>query len=123
MKIFILLSIILSNQAWSMECSSIPEEVENEIRNQSTCYQATKIARECGFGSLLDLSLVDAAAEKCLDFVPRMDDQGRNEFQSLLIRCDKKYENEEGTLAVSMHAHCQLNVIELMHNLYSSPMN
>jgi len=114
-----LLALSLSISAMAVECPSTAEEVQTQIEQQTECYFAAQIARECAWGSSIDVQFVSSAAEKCMDFEPKMKRSDKKIYNNLLTKCNKKYENQEGTLYRSMHAHCTLNVIELMHNLFS----
>ncbi|PIP95599.1 MAG: hypothetical protein COW00_00465 [Bdellovibrio sp. CG12_big_fil_rev_8_21_14_0_65_39_13] len=117
--ILTVLAFSFSVAAMAVECPSSAEEVQTQIEQQTECYFAAQIARECAWGSSIDVQFVAAAAEKCMDFQPKMNRSDKRMYKSLMNKCAKKYENEEGTLYRSMHAHCTLNVMELMHNLFS----
>lgn len=119
MKLLSLFALLLSVNAMAVDCPSSAEEVQLQIEQQTECYFAAQIARECAWGSSIDVQFVAAATEKCMDFEPKMKRSDKKMYKSLMNKCAKKYENEEGTLYRSMHAHCTLNVIELMHNLFS----
>lgn len=116
-SLFLLLSI--SAFADSNICPDSAEEVMTKIEEQTECYFAAKIARECAWGSSIDVQFVAAASEKCVGFESKLSRSDKKIYKKLLNKCAKKYENEEGTMYRSMSAFCTLSVIELMNELNS----
>jgi hypothetical protein len=98
-------------------CSFDASIVLANIEKQDSCYSAAKVARECGFGSTLDVHLAAAAGAKCTANKAKWPRAQQKMHFTLYGECRKKYENAEGTMYRSMEAHCRLDVDELFWSL------
>lgn len=122
MKKLLLALFLLASPAAFAEtaCPTDATETEKMIRAAGSCFDAATIARDCAWGSSVDVWLAGAASEICEKDYKKMSAADRKTMEAMRSRCTSKYRGEEGTLYRSMEAHCQLNVSEFWSNIYSS---
>lgn len=111
------LLFLLSSGVFATECPVDAVEVESQISSAQSCYEAAKIARDCAWGSSIDVSFVAAAGEICLKSYDSWSDKHKIIMSTLIEDCQRKYENESGSLYRSMTAFCSLGVIEVLSGL------
>ena len=99
------------------QCPADGDGVGKLILAQASCYEAARVARECAWGSSIDVSFVADAQTFCLKDFEKWPRRHKQIRAMLVSDCNKKYENEEGTLARASNAHCILNVDELLWSL------
>lgn len=102
------------------ECPRHAEDIHKMIVAAGSCYDAATIARDCAWGSSIDVYLAGAASEKCEKDYARISRADRKTMEAMRARCASKYRNEEGTMYISMEAHCQLTVSEFWSGIYTS---
>jgi hypothetical protein len=120
-NLILALSLFVSVPAFAAtECPSDAADVEKMIRAAGSCYDAATIARDCAWGSSIDVMLAGTASETCEKDYAKMSAADRKTMNAMRSRCARKYRDEEGTMYRSMEAHCQLNVSEFWSNIYST---
>ena len=87
------------------------------IEKQDSCYMAAKVARECAWGSSLDVQLAGAASTMCTKEMAKWPKRHRIIRNSIQKDCSTKWSEKQGTLAMSAHAHCNLNIDEVLWSL------
>lgn len=113
----------------TLACASIanavdcpPSDVDATVKlveSKKSCYEAADTARQCAWGSSADVHISGAAIEICARDYTNISQKDLVIYEALMNKCNKKYENEQGTLYRAMNAHCRLNVAELFSKLYS----
>jgi hypothetical protein len=124
---FIFATLILSSSlSFAAKCpiqfgtNNYLDKVVVRISQTSSCEAAAKMAESCALGASGDLKIAPAAVQKCeADFVSKMDSEETKTYKNLRTRCQTKYENQQGTIYLSMMAFCQLNVSRLFSSLYT----
>lgn len=115
--ITIFISVSYSSFAEATECPVDAADTLTMITNAGSCYEASKIANECAWGSSVDVGLAGAASEICLKDMNMWSDKHKLILSTLVEDCNRKYEDQMGTLYLSMNAFCRLGVAELLSNL------
>lgn len=108
---------LLSAGLMATECPADGVEIEAQISRSESCYEAAKIARDCAWGSSIDVSFVAAASEICLKTYDSWSDKHKIIMSTVIEDCQRKYENESGSLYRSMAAFCSLGIIEVLSGL------
>ena len=117
-KIILSLLVLVASQILpAVECSSEAEVIISQISSSKSCYEASQIAQECAWGSSIDVQFVGAASEICLANYDSWSDKHKIILSTLSEDCNKKYENEQGSLYRSMNAFCYLGVVEVLSSL------
>lgn len=97
------------------------EDIIQGVTDQPTCWEAAKLARNCGWGSSIDLQFTAPAFDKCGAAFeasqPKASDRAL--LTSMQSRCDEEYSQEPGTMYRSMNAYCQLAALEWMVNNFA----
>ena len=90
-----------------------PEVFQRLIEQSKSCYEAKQLAEACAWGSSLDVQTVGVAYGVCDKEL-----KAQKPARSLLALeskmesiCNKKYENEQGTMYRSMNAYCNLSAL------------
>lgn len=94
--------------------------IQIAIDNASTCYEAADIAKECAFGSSIDVQFVGSALKTCeKDFVS-ISELEIATYNGLVNQCYKKYANLSGTMYRSFESFCALSVAEAFSSVFST---
>jgi hypothetical protein len=89
------------------------EETIDAINAETGCDRAMKLFEACAYGSSGDIHLGAAVEKKCeRDFLGRLKEPQRRLYQSKMRFCDRKYQNEEGTMYRSFTAFCRAEVAQ-----------
>lgn len=111
------LSCIYSNHVIATECPSDAVEIDQMISKAGSCYEASKIASDCAWGSSIDISFVATASEICLKKYDQWSTKHKLILAALSEDCNKKYEDQAGSLYRSMNAFCILGATEMLSQL------
>lgn len=85
------------------------EETIDAIKAETGCDRAMKLFEVCAYGSSGDIHLGAAVEKKCeRDFLDRLKEPQRSKMRL----CDRKYQNEEGTMYRSLTAFCRAEVAQ-----------
>src|SRR5215831_6278686 len=77
------------------------------------CDQAMKLFQDCSLGTSGDIRLGAAVEKKCeSDFLTRLTAPRKNAYQREMEACDRKYQNESGTMYRSFTAFCRAQVAQ-----------
>lgn len=96
------------------------DTVIDKIEKSPSCYEGAELARDCALGAGGDYAIARTAETKCsADFDKKLTIADKRTYNSLMAKCAKKYAKMEGTMYVSMAAHCRLNVAALYSNLFT----
>ena len=127
MKKIILLLTLIGSTTFAVECVNSkgedifnqPEAFQDLIEKAESCYAAKSLAEACAYGSSLDVSTAGLAYGVCEAELQK--NSPAENLTSLLSTmngiCDKKYENEQGTMYRSFNAFCRLSAIEWILNI------
>jgi len=131
LKTFALALVLASGLSFTTQASAedCPVEFGNEtymdtviskIEQSPSCYEGVELARNCALGASGDYAIARTAQTKCTaDFEKKLSRAEKRTYDSLIAKCDRKYAKMEGTMYISMAAHCRLNVSRLYSDLYS----
>ena len=118
--------LILSNVVWATDCpvkydeEGYVDKVATAIHATSSCIQASELAEACSLGASGDLFIAVAAERKCgLDFWNKLSNKDKEIYNQLQAKCNKKYENKDGSMYISFKAFCRLEVAKLYSDLYT----
>jgi len=89
------------------------DEIIDVINAAPGCARAMKVFEDCEFGSSGDVQLGAAVEKKCeADFLKRLTGPQKLAYQREMQACDRKYENEDGTMYRSFTAFCRAEVAQ-----------
>ncbi len=89
------------------------DEIIDVINAAPGCDRAMKIFEACEFGTSGDIHLGAVVEKKCeRDFLSRLRAPERRAYQHDMGVCDRKYENESGTMYRSFTAFCRAEVAQ-----------
>src|SRR5260370_42071108 len=75
------------------------DEIIDTINAAPGCERAMKMFEACEFGTSGDLHLGAAVEKKCEgDFLSRFKAPQKQAYQREMLACDRKYQNESGTM-------------------------
>ncbi len=129
MKSIFILVFALSTSAFAAECvNEKGEDIYNQpdvfqtlIQKSESCFQAKGLAEACAYGSSVDVSTAGYANGVCANELAKQ--RPSKKLQATLNAmndlCNRKYENEDGTMYRSMNAFCRLSATEWILNLAS----
>lgn len=87
------------------------DDIIDAINAAPGCERAMKLFEACEFGTSGDIHLGAAVEKKCeRDFLARLKEPQRHFYQREMRVCDRKYQNEEGTMYLSFTAFCRAEV-------------
>src|ERR1019366_2570547 len=89
------------------------DDIVDTIKATSGCERAMKVFQDCEFGTSGDLRLgatVENKGER--DFLGRLGAQEKQAYQREMLVCDRKYQNESGTMYRSFAAFCRADVAQ-----------
>jgi hypothetical protein len=77
------------------------------------CERAMKLFEDCEYGTSGDIHLGAAVEKKCeRDFLARLKQPQKQLYQREMRVCDRKYQNEDGTMYRSFTAFCRAEVAQ-----------
>jgi hypothetical protein len=89
------------------------EEIIGVINSTRGCERAMKLFEACEFGTSDDIHLGAAVERKCeADFLRRLGAPQKLTYRHEMRGCDRKYENESGTMYRSFTAFCRAEVAQ-----------
>jgi hypothetical protein len=89
------------------------DEIVDTINAAPGCERAMKLFEACEFGTSGDLHLGAAVEKKCEgDFLSRFKAPQKQAYQQEMLACDRKYQNESGTMYRSFTAFCRAEVAQ-----------
>ena len=89
------------------------DEIIDAINAAPGCDRAMKLFEACEFGTSGDIHLGAAVEKKCeRDFRARLKQPQKQLYQSEMRVCDRKYQNEDGTMYRSFTAFCRAEVAQ-----------
>jgi hypothetical protein len=116
-SVFALGSVAIAARPARAECpvDFNMEAILQALNLAQSCPEAINISRACAFGSSFDVQTTSMAAERCLaEMAPSLSEHEQT-LNSLLLACQEKYAEHDGTLYRSATAFCALEVIEGFH--------
>jgi hypothetical protein len=89
------------------------EEIIAVIDATPGCERAMKLFKDCEFGTSGDIHLGAAVEKKCeAGFLGRLKAPQKRAYQREMGACDRKYENESGTMYRSFTAFCRAEIAQ-----------
>ena len=89
------------------------EETIDAINATPGCDRAMKLFEACQYGTSADIQLGAAVEKKCEgDFLSRFKTPQQQAYQREMLACDRKYQNESGTMYRSFTAFCRAEVAQ-----------
>ncbi|WJR78360.1 hypothetical protein [Bradyrhizobium sp. NP1] len=89
------------------------EEIVDTISVSSGCERAMKLFEACEFGTSGDIQLGAAVEKKCeADFLAQLKAPEMLTYRREMRACDRKYQNEDGTMYRSFTAFCRAEVAQ-----------
>ena len=100
-----------ASAAVCLDKSMTLDEIAGAINATPGCERAMKLFKDCEFGASGDVQLGAAVEKKCeADFLARLKATQKQAYQRKMRVCDRKYENESGTMYRSFTAFCRAEV-------------
>jgi len=94
-----------------LDKSMTQDEIIAAINAEPGCEQAMKLFQDCEYGASGDVLLGAAVETKCeADFLSGLKGSQKKVYAGELGRCDRKYQNESGTMYRSFTAFCRAEV-------------
>lgn len=95
-------------------------DVAQIVVKKETCAEAAATAEACAMGSSMDSVIAGTASVVCkTPFEGRLKGQAFNAYLTLIQHCVSTYEDQQGSMYVSMQAFCELSVNKLFNELYA----
>ncbi len=118
MKHVLLLVLFVSTlgAAVADDCAD-PSKTIERIEKMTSCYEAATLARECAFGSSLDIQIAGAAGDVCVKETRKMTPADQKLLGTMQARCSKAYARRIGSLYRSMHSFCNLSALEFINGV------
>jgi hypothetical protein len=89
------------------------DEIIDAINAAPGCERAMKLFEACEFGTSGDIHLGAVVEKKCeRDFLGRLKEPQKLLYRREMRVCDRKYENEDGTMYRSFTAFCRAEVAQ-----------
>ena len=89
------------------------DEIIDAINATSGCDRAMKLFEACEYGTSGDIHLGAAVENKCEgDFLSRLKAPQKQAYQREMLACDRKYQNESGTMYRPFTAFCRAEVAQ-----------
>jgi hypothetical protein len=103
------------------DISSDADAIITAVAAQPTCWEATRLAESCEWGSSIDVQIAGTASEKCGAELKKNKPTKADSalLTSMFNACNAKWAKKEGTMYLSFNAFCQLKAVEWMVNLTS----
>ena len=113
------LAVLLSLNAAPAEASicqgksMTPDETIDAIKASPGCEGAMKTFKDCAYTASGDVQLGAAVEKKCeRDFLGHLGRPEKQAYQRKMRVCDRKYQNESGTMYLSFTAFCRAEVAQ-----------
>jgi len=103
----------------SVDCPADGEILIKKVEAAKSCYEATQLAETCAWGSSFDVGLAGAAGAICEKDFKKITKVDKLTKDHMIKRCRDKYKKAEGTLALSMHSFCNLEVYKFWSRIYT----
>ena len=89
------------------------DEIIDAINATPGCERAMKLFEACEYGTSGDIHLGAAVEKKCeSDFLGSFKAQQKRAYQREMVACDRKYQDESGTMYRSFTAFCRAEVAQ-----------
>jgi hypothetical protein len=89
------------------------DEIVDAINATPGCERAMKLFEACEYGTSGDIHLGAAVEKKCeSDFLGSFKAQQKRAYQREMVACDRKYQDESGTMYRSFTAFCRAEVAQ-----------
>jgi hypothetical protein len=89
------------------------DEIVDAINATPGCERAMKLFEVCEYGTSGDIHLGAAVEKKCEgDFLSRFKASQTQAYQREMLACDRKYQDESGTMYRSFTAFCRAEVAQ-----------
>jgi hypothetical protein len=89
------------------------DEIVEVIGAAPSCERAMKIFQDCQMSTSGDIHLGEAVEKKCeADFLVRFRPAPKAAYQREMNTCDRKYQNQSGTMYRSFTAFCRAEVAQ-----------
>ena len=89
------------------------DEIIDAINATPGCERAMKLFEACEYGTSGDIHLGAAVERKCEgDFLGRFKAPQKRAYQREMLACDRKYQDESGTMYRSFTAFCRAEVAQ-----------
>jgi hypothetical protein len=113
MALIVTLGVSPAFAAVCLDKSMTPDEIVDAINATTGCERAMKLFQDCEFGSSGDVRLGAAVEKKCEgDFQPGLKPAQKASYQREMRGCDRKYQNQSGTMYLSFTAFCRAEVAQ-----------
>ena len=99
------------------QCSPDAEVVIASISAKPSCYEASKLAQECAWGSNVDIQIAGAAGAVCEKEMGKLKASDSSLLKTMKARCASAHARVPGSLARSANAFCVLSAIEFMNGI------
>jgi hypothetical protein len=113
------LAVVLALAAAPVRADDCPakstqmDDIIVALNEAPSCDRAMKVFEACEFGASGDVGLGAIVEKKCEgDFLARLRDPQRHVYQRELRVCDRKYQNQSGTMYLSFTAFCRAIVAQ-----------
>jgi len=96
-----------------LDKSMTSDEIVDTIKAAPGCDGAMKVFEACEFGASGDVDLGAAVEKKCeVDFLAGLKPPQKAAYQRAMRVCDRKYQNQSGTMYLSFTAFCRAEVAQ-----------
>jgi hypothetical protein len=100
------------------------DETIDAINAMPGCNRAMKLFEACEYGTSGDIHLGAAVEKKCeRDFLARLEQPQKLRYRREMRVCDRKYQNEDGTMYRSFTAFCRAEVAQRYSRRVLKPAN
>ena len=122
LAVIVSLSVGPARAAVCLAKSMTLDEIVEAINASPGCGGAMALFKACELGSSGDIQLGAAVEKKCeRDFLARLKPPQKDLYQSEMRACDRKYQNEEGTMYRSFTAFCRAQVAQRYSQTAAGP--
>lgn len=123
--LMLICALVLSTAAFAQEevCSPDAAEIITKIEAQTTCYDASRIAENCAWGSTVDVGIAGAAYAVCLKEAGKLTSSDKALLKKMEVRCAKAWSNRDGTMYRSIHSFCRLNALQFINGVANAANN
>ena len=93
--------------------STMMDDIITELNEAQSCDRAMKVLEACEYGTSGDMRFGAVVEKKCeADFLGQLKEPQALIYQRELRRCDRKYQNGQGTMYRSFTAFCRAEVAQ-----------